>query len=46
MKKVNKNSIIIKTVCPDCYGKGYVTTSHEFKHCKMCNGSGKIKSLK
>ena len=32
---------IIKSVCPRCNGSGEITTSHEFKHCKMCNGSGK-----
>lgn len=33
----------LKTICPDCGGSGEITTSHEFKHCKMCNGSGKVK---
>ena len=33
----------LNTICPDCYGKGEIETSHEFKHCKTCNGSGKVK---
>lgn len=32
----------INSICPDCYGSGEITTSHEFKHCKTCDGSGKI----
>ena len=31
-----------KEDCPDCYGDGEITTSHEFKHCKKCNGTGKV----
>ena len=35
-----------KVRCPDCYGTGSITTSHEFKHCVLCNGSGKIDKKK
>lgn len=31
-----------ETICPDCNGAGQLTTTHEFVHCKRCNGSGKI----
>jgi len=29
--------------CPDCGGSGEHQTSHEFKHCKMCKGTGRIR---